>query len=476
MFKVGIAIVAVVAVLAVVGAVWWGIVRNGKRMGFLDYVKNPTAWKAEEESFEEYFAVIEEESKKPAEELVAGLIVDADQSGMPARAISKAGPRTVPALLAAAADPRFRGGNQKSALDTPVEPLQGVLHCLCEFDPPEAVPVVAPLVTDDNYWVRAEVARLLGSIGNDEAAPYVVRLLGDEEDFVRRRAVSGIKSAAKEGRVSERFESEIFEIVARVALADGDRAPACLLDLDRERAAHILMAPETLTADQPHLHHILKALREAQVEVDEDFLLALLSTLERRPIKRKTERSIEQILFLLATRGSERSLATIEQYVDHPSQRIREGLAEARLLAQGLDDPLGPVREKLESTGWGGLSGPQRHVVAVRRLIDEVRNGGFLQYFFNNSGDHWRDAAAGLEAIGATGDRQLFDEVLGFFKDRAPSENRDARHAEIAAIAKQKDRPLEKVEKEFYKYSDSREVLLNEFILEHADDFGTNVR
>jgi HEAT repeat protein len=475
MFKVGIAIAAVLALLAVAAAVWWGVVRNGKPMGFLDYVRNPQAWKAEEESFEDYFAAIEEEAKKPAEELVAGLLIDADQYGMPARAISKAGPRAVPALLAAVTDPRFRGGNQKSAFDTPVEPLQVVLSCLSEFDPPEAVPVVAPLVADENCWIRAGVAVLLGSIANDEAAPYVARLLEDEEDFVRSRAVAGIMNATKEGRISEAFRAQVFETVARVALADGDMAPACLLGLDKDRAIPILTSQETLSVAQPCLYHILAALREAEVEVSEEVLYSLLTELKEHELDYTIERDVEEILMMLATQGTEKGISAIDEYAHHPSQRIREGAAEARLVAQGLDDPLGPVWDKLDAVGWSGLTESQRHALAVRRLIDEVNNGGFLQYFFNDSGDHWPDAAAGLEAIGASGDRQLLDEVLAFFKGSSPSENRDTRHHEIAAIAERDDRAFATFEKKFYDDADGREVLLNEYILKHAGDFGKDL-
>lgn len=476
MLKIGIAIVAVVALLAVVGAVWWSLVGSRKPMGFLDYVRNPKAWKAQEDSIEAYQAAIVEESKKPAEVLVEGLLENGDPLGTPSRAIKAAGPRVVPALLAAVNDPRFRVTLQESEWGFPRMPLDGVFDCLGEFAPPEAVRVVSPLATDEDEDVRKIVALLLATIATDEAAPMVVELLKDKNDRVRRYAVMGIGRALRAGRVNEQFRKTMFDALTPVALADGDKAPACLLRLDRERAIPILTSQEALSADQPHLHHILKGLREAKVEVDEGQLIALLAALESSTIERKKERSVEQILLMLATFRSEQALATIENYMDHPSQRIREGAAEARLVAQGLDDPLGPVWDKLESEGWSGLTEPQRHVLAVRRLIDEVNNGGFLQYFFNNSGDHWRDAAAGLEAIGATGDRQLLDQVLAFFKENSPSENRDSRHHQIAAIAKQDDRPFDKIEKQFYKDTDSREVLLNEYILKSAGDFGTNVR
>jgi len=52
-------------------------------------------------------------------------------------------------------------------------------------------------------------------------------------------------------------------------------------------------------------------------------------------------------------------------------------------------------------TGFDGLSHRQKLYFAVRLLEGEVYNGGFHQYFFNNSGSYYAYAEEGLIALGA---------------------------------------------------------------------------
>jgi hypothetical protein len=137
----------------------------------------------------------------------------------------------------------------------------------------------------------------------------------------------------------------------------------------------------------------------------------------------------------------------------------------------GVDNPMGFARKRLDAVGWGGLSETQRHVLAVRTLIDEVRNGGFLQYFVNSSGNYWRDAVDGLAAIGADRDKQLLEEVLRLFGTRLPSEVRYERHHQVSAIVKRDDRPFEDAESRFYEDENDREVLLHKYILVHVHEF-----
>lgn len=109
-------------------------------------------------------------------------------------------------------------------------------------------------------------------------------------------------------------------------------------------------------------------------------------------------------------------------------------------------------------------------------LIDEVNNGGCLQYFVNSSGDHWRDAREGLDAIGASGDKRLFERALNLFGSELPSEDRGRRHEQVAAIADGEDRPFEAVESAFYEDEGDREVLLLKYMLKNVNEFGRNAR
>jgi hypothetical protein len=62
-------------------------------------------------------------------------------------------------------------------------------------------------------------------------------------------------------------------------------------------------------------------------------------------------------------------------------------------------------------TGFDGLSHRQKLYFAVRLLEGEVYNGGFHQYFFNNSGSYYTYAEEGLIALGAFQALKLLQEA-----------------------------------------------------------------
>ncbi|MHB9081555.1 MAG: DMP19 family protein [Pirellulaceae bacterium] len=216
---------------------------------------------------------------------------------------------------------------------------------------------------------------------------------------------------------------------------------------------------------------MLEALREASVTVDEELLLGVLSDLENTALTYAQERVVGQTLLMLATMESERAAKEIERGLVHPSQRVREDAARAKALAAGLDDPLAATWKELDIVGWDGLSETQQRVLAVRSLIDEVNNGGFLQYFVNSSGDNWRDAVEGLLAIGADGDKQLLDEALQLFGTIPPSEDRAERHRQVAEMAQRDDSPFRSIESRFFEDKNDREVLLLKHIVKNVDEF-----
>lgn len=62
-------------------------------------------------------------------------------------------------------------------------------------------------------------------------------------------------------------------------------------------------------------------------------------------------------------------------------------------------------------TGFDGLSHPQKLYFAVVVLEGDVYNGGFQQYFFNDSGSYYTYAEEGLIALGAFQTLELLQEA-----------------------------------------------------------------
>jgi hypothetical protein len=233
----------------------------------------------------------------------------------------------------------------------------------------------------------------------------------------------------------------------------------------------VLTDRQRWSTDGENLHEILEALREAEVSVDEAQLLDLLTALEGRAEKYPQDRMVAAALLLLAGLPSDAALHAIKKGLDHPSVRVRKAAAEAELVVAGIDDAWRYAGNRCESVGWEGVSDAQRNVLAVRELAIEVDNGGFLQYFVNTSGDHWRDAVAGLTAIGDERGRDLLEQAIAKFGKTPPSETRSERHAQVARLPGLSTETFNDIEKAFYANSSSRDVLLLKYAGAHADEF-----
>ena len=96
--------------VAAVGFLLYRIVfrKTETAFGFMDYVRNPALALALKDEFDMRDAEVTALAKRPSHRLVEMMLQDPDQFGTPTRAICEAGPRIVPALLAAISDPRFQ--------------------------------------------------------------------------------------------------------------------------------------------------------------------------------------------------------------------------------------------------------------------------------------------------------------------------------------------------------------------------------
>jgi hypothetical protein len=65
----------------------------------------------------------------------------------------------------------------------------------------------------------------------------------------------------------------------------------------------------------------------------------------------------------------------------------------------------------LSPSGFDGLSDPQKLYFAVSLLEEDVYNGGFHQYFFNNAGSYYAYAEEGLIALCAFQTLELLQEA-----------------------------------------------------------------
>lgn len=118
-----------------------------------------------------------------------------------------------------------------------------------------------------------------------------------------------------------------------------------------------------------------------------------------------------------------------------------------------------------EKLGFHTLTDDEKTYYTVNCLSGEVYNGGFVQYFDNSAGEHYKYAELGLIQIGATQSLRLLREAktLVFGSSVVPTD-RALRQAATNSDAIQK--PLDKLDNEFYKDTDKLGYRLETFALE----------
>jgi hypothetical protein len=138
------------------------------------------------------------------------------------------------------------------------------------------------------------------------------------------------------------------------------------------------------------------------------------------------------------------------------------------LASHGLED----FQQRIwEPRGGKSLTVPQRHYSAVFMLDAEVRNGGFSQYFFNSSGDDWRDTLAGLEVMGSKERLAIFREALAKFGAAGPSGDREKRMEQLAKIANAEEKLFDQFDSRYYKSTEIIDVLVMRYVLKNPEAF-----
>lgn len=117
-----------------------------------------------------------------------------------------------------------------------------------------------------------------------------------------------------------------------------------------------------------------------------------------------------------------------------------------------------------ESAGFDSLSAHEQTSFAVGVLEGEVYNGGFHQFFFNSSGDYYREALRGLEELGAMRCHALLTSAQKeCFPSGIPPSDTAARRAILPAPS----RDLEWIDKEFWTDPDKLGEKLRKYAVDH---------
>ena len=120
------------------------------------------------------------------------------------------------------------------------------------------------------------------------------------------------------------------------------------------------------------------------------------------------------------------------------------------------------------------LNAEQRVFYVVQDLQNEVNNGGFAQYFYNDSGDFANEAVSAFESIGAYELANVCKKAIGIYGDKVPTDRDERENVLISDDEKEEER-IEEILKEcddtFFEYEDNLVELIYQFIINNKESF-----
>lgn len=348
-------------------------------------------------------------------------------------------------------------------LTTPNNSLpEAPINRLCEIfdqEPPLPKPVaslLAPFLNADGEEIRKSVALIIGSIGTADSIPHLRRALSDDNHDVRSYALMGVERAIDGDRIADSEKGELYKLVASLWPADtrSDEIAPILLKLDRELAIPFLLDDQLLSINFRPAWRILWALNQESIEVPRTRLLALIADADQDPLKYPLDNILEEALPLLAAHREAEDLPLLERYLDHENVDVSRGAIVAlyryHRYYERIRNPWDVVREQ----GWAALTEVEKYICALGELDSEVSNGGFAQYYFNSSGDHWKDAERGLAAIGAPKRHKLLLNTVKRFGVTEPAADRKARQTQLSKVVRQQENPFTDQDAAWYETHD----------------------
>jgi hypothetical protein len=448
------------AVLVVLIATVWVRHRNAPIRSFWDLVRNPSKGP----DFNRMRADVAEHAARiadsPAEiaKLVDQFVFEAassDSAWHEKKVLAALGEKAFPRALQILQDeslfPRLVQLAETDHL--PEAPINRLCDLLDQEVPPPraAAPLLARFLDSPSEEIRRGAALAIGSIGSEDSLADLRKALSDPDEYVRGIALIGLNRAIEGDRIGEPAKGLFFDAVASMWPADTafnvcDYIPKILLKLDRSRAIERLMGRELFTPQFKPLWRILEAFKKENVSVPIESLLSLIGEIRKQPPSYPFGNMLGQALALLGSHRNPEDLETLEHFVGDREENIAEGAVEGLRRYYNLDETLRDPWEVVEQLGWEALTPAEKHLCAVETLNDEVNNGGFAQYYFNSSGDHWADALAGLEAMGAVQHAELVRDTLRSFPDGRPSKHHGTRNEQLAKIARKEEQPFNKVQ------------------------------
>ena len=129
-------------------------------------------------------------------------------------------------------------------------------------------------------------------------------------------------------------------------------------------------------------------------------------------------------------------------------------------------------RTKYGKEDFSAQSNPQRVFSAIWAVEAEVNNGGFSQYFLNESCETAGFVVEALEAVGAPRTAEICrSAIAAAFPEELPSDPEEISSAASEFSSTVEER-LSALDDEFYQYPHNLTELLFAFVSKHPEEFG----
>jgi hypothetical protein len=358
---------------------------------------------------------------------------------------------------------------------------------------PSAPRVFRTLLRSDRFWLRKEAADALAWLAFDHLLPEVVRLIQSREPAVACEALRGAGRAITYRWTSAPYKRRI--LAECVPLVTGKRkvprteyghtllvtATGELAEHDPRGSSKLFPSEACLRPDNPALRSVLLALRSMRDENPKRFrapdpapLWSLFDAAKTGKVATfphlGASATLTALLALTAhtdpARTNRECATLLKEYPDewHVKNDAKDILRRCRSLPKAHSCLIWMYENP------GRLPAPAVLVMRAYEFVSHTEADGFPAYF-DNAGELWREALAGLELIGASKAAAILTRGAEAFTPGGPPA--DVHEARALSLALTDDRRahLEKIGKEYARVNNQVLAAVDKYIAAHASQF-----
>lgn len=454
------------------------------RGGFMDFVKNPDRWDDVNKMFEEIEKEIQA-SKSWNDEKVAlvtdWVIFEAESDTSYRRVLNELNGRPHATVLRILSDPdlhdRLVSPKEGESSSNREYPVCRAFDLLGDFPPPAALAAAVPFLSEPEPTIRKNAAWLIGKTGLVLSVPHLQRVFQQEPDEdVCEYALMGLAFAFKKNGLPPAAAAGLFPDVLGLLQSERWRFPpssACnvLFCIDPDRATKFFLSPPAFSADSSLIAKSLKTLAEGKVMVPRDQLLTLVASLEAGSLEYPRDYACEEALQLLGRHRHPEDREFLMARLEHPNREVASGATLGLQAWHGIEG----FARRIWRRDYASLTENQRHYRAAFICNGEVNNGGFAQFFMNSSGQFWKDALAGFEAMGFRKKTQALRTAAALFGEAGPPLDRSLRMEQLGRLCRKDEKIFKPMDTDYYGCDglplEDFDVVATRFAIAHADEF-----